>query len=34
MCDPRKDFIDEKEFAGYWRGVRSFVRNLSSLNDL
>ena len=34
MCDPRRDFTDEKEFAGYWRGVRSFVRNLSSLNDL
>ena len=34
LCDPRRDFTDEKEFAGYWRGVRSFVRNLSSLNDL
>ena len=34
LCDPRREFTDEKEFAGYWRGVRSFVRNLSSLNDL
>jgi len=34
MCDPRREFSGEKEFAEYWREVYSFVKTLSSLRDL
>ena len=34
LCDPRRVFVGEKEFAMYWRGVRSLVENMSVQTDL
>ena len=34
LCDPRREFVGEEGFAGYWRDVRTFIRNLSPATDL
>ena len=34
LCDPRRQFNGEEDFAMYWRDVRCLVENMSRETDL